>query len=116
MARTWNEYNAQKIQLNSTENGSSGNTAYSASESITPPQRFMPRTLYFRDGQLTVGLMARISNEYLVQKVQINSTENGSSGNTANSASESIISYINILPQPKDLCPEHYILEMTNSL
>jgi hypothetical protein len=57
---------------------------------LPQPRGLCLRTLYFRDGQLIVGLTARMSNEHLAQKFQLNSTENGPYGNTANFASVSI--------------------------
>jgi hypothetical protein len=91
------------IQLNSTENGTSGNTANFAFSLLPQPKGLCPRTIYFRDGKLTVGLMVGISNKYYAQKIQLNLTENGPSGSAANSA-------FSLLPQPKGLCPEntHY--------
>jgi hypothetical protein len=57
---------------------------------LPQPRSLWSKTLYLRDGKLTVGLTTRISNEYKAHKFQLNSTENGQTGDTANFASESI--------------------------
>jgi hypothetical protein len=57
---------------------------------LPQPRGLWSKTLYSRDGKLTVGLTTRISNEYKAHKFKLNSTENGQTGDTANVASESI--------------------------